>query len=248
MAGTGGAAADEVESMILTASGGPFLHWSNDAIAAATPEQALRHPNYAMGAKISIDSATMMNKGLEVIEAHHLFAIAPERLRVLVHPQQIVHGMVCFGDGSVVAGMAVPDMRIPAAHCLGVCSEISSRKNSRLVTSLPRLDLAAIGRLDFAIPDTERFPALALALSALSAGGGLPTVLNAANEVAVDAFLARRIGFGDIVTVVRRACEFFEGEAGRAPESVEAAINIDSQVRLWTRDALAGGMASGPVH
>ncbi|MGV6871098.1 1-deoxy-D-xylulose-5-phosphate reductoisomerase [Pseudochelatococcus sp. B33] len=234
----GGASVEEIESMILTASGGPFLHWSAEAIAAATPEQALKHPNYAMGAKISIDSATMMNKGLEVIEAHHLFAIAPTRLQVLVHPQQIVHGLVSFADGSVVAGMAAPDMRIPAAHCLGIGSETPPRTKSRLATSLPRLDLAAIGRLDFASPDTKRFPALALALDALAAGGGLPTVLNAANEIAVEAFLRRRINFGDIVTLARQACDFFTKNVNREPESIEAAIEIDQQVRDWARSRL----------
>lgn len=243
----GGAPLDEVESMILTASGGPFLHWTAEAIAAATPEQALRHPNYAMGAKISIDSASMMNKGLEVIEAHHLFGVAPDRLQVLVHPQQIVHGLVGFGDGSVVAGMAAPDMRIPAAHCLGVGSCRPAHIPGRLATGLPRLDLAAIGRLDFISPDTARFPALALALDALAQGGILPTVLNAANEIAVAAFLDRRIGFGDIVTLSQRVCDIFSREVNTPPESVDMAIEIDQEARALARRLLAGGSAEDGI-
>lgn len=237
----GGASVDEVESLILTASGGPFLHWSAEAIAAATPEQALKHPNYAMGAKISIDSASMMNKGLEVIEAHHLFSIAPERLQVLVHPQQIVHGLVGFIDGSVVAGMAAPDMRVPAAHCLGV----GSHGGRRLATSLPRPDLSAIGRLDFAPPDLARFPALALALDALAQGGGLPTVLNAANEIAVEAFLKRRVRFGDIATLAQQACDAFAQRMNKSPESIDEAIEMDQEVRRWARDRIAVSEGAG---
>ncbi len=240
----GGASVEEVESMVLTASGGPFLHWPAEAIAEATPEQALKHPNYAMGAKISIDSASMMNKGLEVIEAHHLFAIAPERLQVLVHPQQIVHGLVGFIDGSVVAGMAAPDMRVPAAHCLGVGS-FGGRGGNRLATALPRPDLSAIGRLDFTPPDTTRFPALALALDALAQGGGLPTVLNAANEIAVEAFLKRRMRFGDIAILAQRACDAFSQTMSRSPESIDEAIEMDQEVRDWARCRIADSAGAG---
>lgn len=237
-----GAPGDDVESMVLTASGGPFLNWSAQAIAAAIPEQALKHPNYSMGAKISIDSATMMNKGLEVIEAHYLFGVDHTRLKVLVHPQQIVHGLVNFRDGSVVAGLAAPDMRIPAAHCLGVGCKADQRdesvRGSRLRTTLPRLDLATIGRLDFIHPDTGRFPALTLALEALAEGGSMPTVLNAANEVAVSAFLRRHIGFNEIASLVRAACEAFAKAANTDPESVDHAMEIDSLSREWMHKRL----------
>lgn len=227
----GAARPEDVEELVLTASGGPFLSWTAEAIAAATPEQALKHPNYSMGAKITIDSASMMNKGLEVIEAHHLFGIDRARLRVLVHPQQAVHGLVGFRDGSVVAGLAAPDMRIPAAHCLGL--------PGRLHTTLPRLDLAAFGRLDFIHADTARFPALALAFEALEAGGGMPTILNAANEIAVEAFLARRIGFGRIAGLVSEACEALSDRAGKAPASIPEALALDDEARGWARARLA---------
>lgn len=242
----GGAHADDVEEMTLTASGGPFLNWTKDAIAAATPEQALKHPNYAMGAKISIDSASMMNKGLEIIEAHYLFGIEHMRLQVLVHPQQLVHGLVSFRDGSVTAGMAAPDMRIPVAHCLslGLGNNLDSGSGERLKTTLPRLDLAAVGRMEFFKPDMERFPALALAFGALSAGGGLPTVLNAANEVAVEAFLARRIGFGQIAMVVEETCSAFAGKVNRSPESIDTALEIDMLARQWASNQLTHRFAA----
>ncbi|MGI6246612.1 MAG: 1-deoxy-D-xylulose-5-phosphate reductoisomerase [Pseudochelatococcus sp.] len=231
----GDACSEDIEELVLTASGGPFRKWAAEAIAAATPEEALRHPNYSMGAKISIDSASMMNKGLELIEAHHLFGVDGARLRVLVHPQQAVHGLVGFRDGSVVAGLAAPDMRIPAAHCLGL--------PGRLNTTLPRLDLAAFGRLDFEPPDLARFPALGLAFEALAEGGGMPTVLNAANEVAVGAFLSRRIGFGRIAALVRDACEAFAGRVSHAPDSVPEALALDEEARAWTHAQVTRGMA-----
>ena len=189
-----GAAAAQVERIVLTASGGPFRTASREEMAEATPEAALRHPVWSMGAKISIDSATMMNKGLELIEAARLFALDETGIGVLVHPQSVVHGMVCYRDGSVLAQLGSPDMRIPIAHALAW--------PERLPTTSPRLDLAAVARLDFFEPDDERFPALRLAREALRAGGGAPTVLSAANEVAVEAFLNRRIGFLDIVATV----------------------------------------------
>jgi 1-deoxy-D-xylulose-5-phosphate reductoisomerase len=188
-----------IERMVLTASGGPFMDWSIERIENAKIDEALAHPNWSMGQKITIDSASMMNKGLELIEAHHLFVIAPEKLGVLVHPQSIIHGLIFYEDGSVVAGMAMPDMRVPVAHCLGW--------PSRLEMNLPRLDLAAIGTLSFFEPDRERFSCLKLAEQALEQGGAMPTVLNGANEVAVAAFLQGRIKFGDIARIVRYTLE-----------------------------------------
>ena len=185
-----------VEKIVLTASGGPFRTASMEDMAKATPEAALKHPIWSMGAKISIDSATLMNKGLEVIEAARLFALTEDQIGVLVHPQSVIHGMVCYHDGSIVAQLGSPDMRIPISHTLAW--------PARMATQSPRLDLAALARLDFAEPDMERFPALGLARDALRAGGGAPTVLSAANEVAVEAFLQRRIGFLDIANTVAR--------------------------------------------
>jgi 1-deoxy-D-xylulose-5-phosphate reductoisomerase len=224
--------ADDIETMVLTASGGPFRTWPGERIAAARPEEALAHPNWSMGAKITIDSASLMNKGLELIEAHHLFGVDPAALDVVVHPQSIVHGFVSFKDGSVTAGLAVPDMRVPIAHCLGF--------PQRLPTSASRLDLPAIARLDFERPDFERFPALRLAMDALREGGTLPTVLNAANEIAVEAFLARRLPFGGITRLVEETLLAF-GRAGaaHAPDSVEEALAIDREARQRARE-LAG--------
>jgi 1-deoxy-D-xylulose-5-phosphate reductoisomerase len=185
-----------VEKIILTASGGPFRTASTEDMAKAVPETALKHPIWSMGAKISIDSATLMNKGLEVIEAARLFGLTEDRIGVLVHPQSVIHGMVCYHDGSILAQLGSPDMRIPISHTLAW--------PARMATQSPRLDLAALARLDFAEPDMVRFPALALARDALRAGGGAPTVLSAANEVAVEAFLQRRIGFLDIASTVAR--------------------------------------------
>ena len=191
--------ADSVERIILTASGGPFRGLSMDEMAAVTPEQAVAHPNWDMGAKISVDSATMMNKGLEIIEAHHLFAMPAERIEVLVHPQSVIHSCVAYVDGSVLAQMGSPDMRTPIAYALGW--------PNRMGAPVKRLDLAELGRLTFEAPDLVRFPALRLAWEALKTGGGAPTILNAANEVAVAAFLARRIGFLDIARIVERTLE-----------------------------------------
>jgi 1-deoxy-D-xylulose-5-phosphate reductoisomerase len=236
----GGEPIERVERMTLTASGGPFRTWSAEAIAAATPEQALAHPNWSMGRKVTIDSATLMNKGLELIEAHHIFGIAPDRLDVLIHAQSIVHGLVSFADGSVTAGLAVPDMKVPIAHCLGF--------PVRLSTPTRRLDLAAIGTLTFERPDFARFPALRVAMDALKSGGGLPTVLNAANEIAVEAFLDRRIGFGDIARLVAAACEaaLADGTA-KEPQSVGEALSVDHIVRERSRSLLARTSRSGMV-
>ena len=215
----GGADPRSIEKMTLTASGGPFRTWSREAIAAARPEQALAHPNWAMGRKVTIDSAGLMNKGLELIEAHHLFGAPSEKLDVLVHPQSIVHGLVSFADGSVTAGLACPDMKTPIAHCLAW--------PERAPTTVKRLDLAAVGSLTFERPDFARFPALRLAMDALAGGQGLATVLNAANEVAVEAYLAERISFYDIAKLVEEACDraLADGVA-REPESVAEALEI----------------------
>ena len=210
----------DVRRIIVTASGGPFRTWTAEQIRAATPQQALRHPNWSMGRKITIDSATMMNKGLEVIEAHHLFALTPDQIDVLVHPQSIVHGIVEFADGSLVAQMGATDMRIPIAHCLAW--------PDRIPDAAPRLDLVALGRLDFEAPDPQRFPALALARAALEQGGAAPTVLNAANEIAVEAFLAGRLNFMGIAGLVE---ETLAAAAARGisaePDSADAALGVD---------------------
>jgi 1-deoxy-D-xylulose-5-phosphate reductoisomerase len=222
---------EDVRRVILTASGGPFRTWTIEAIRTATLEQALRHPNWSMGQKITIDSATMMNKGLEVIEAHHLFALAPEQIDVLVHPQSIVHGLVEFRDGAVVAELGTPDMRVPIAHCLAW--------PQRIDWPAPRLDLARLGTLTFEAPDLVRFPAISLARHALELGGGAPTVLNAANEVAVAEFLGRKLTFVGITRVVGETLDAASRRGLlREPASVEDALTIDVNARLLARDLL----------
>ena len=190
---------DAVDRITLTASGGPFWALSRAAMAEVTPEQAVAHPNWDMGAKISVDSATMMNKGLELIEAYHLFGLAEARIDILVHPQSVVHSMVAYSDGSVLAQMGQPDMRTPIAYTLAW--------PERMAAPVARLDLAEIGQLTFEAPDSARFPALRLARQALRAGGSAPTILNAANEVAVKGFLDGRLGFLGITEVVERTLE-----------------------------------------
>lgn len=185
---------EAIEKLVLTASGGPFREWSREKMAKATPSQAVAHPNWSMGAKISVDSATMMNKGLEVIEAHHIFGMPEERIDVLVHPQSVIHSMVAYVDGSVLAQLGTPDMRTPIAYTLAW--------PARIETPSERLDLGKIASLHFETPDPEKFPALRLAREALKAGGAAATVLNAANEIAVEAFLAEQIGFLEIADVV----------------------------------------------
>ena len=215
----GGRDAVEIVRMTLTASGGPFREWSAERIAGATCAEALAHPKWSMGAKISVDSASLMNKGLELIEAHHLFAIAPERLAVVVHPQSIVHGLISFLDGSTIAGMASPDMRTPIAHCLAYPDRIES--------GVAAPDLAELGRLTFEAPDLARFPALRIAREALAEGEGAPTALNAANEIAVAAFLDGRIGFGALAPLVERTLELMRaaGETS-TPATVAEAVAI----------------------
>jgi 1-deoxy-D-xylulose-5-phosphate reductoisomerase len=215
---------EDVQRVILTASGGPFRSWTIEQIKAATPAQASRHPNWSMGVKISIDSATLMNKGLELIEAHHLFALDPGEIDVLVHPQSIVHGLVEFRDGSMIAQLGAPDMRIPIAHCLAWPARIHG--------PAARLNLATIGNLSFEQPDLDRFPALAVARRALAAGGAAPTVLNAANEVAVREFAGQRLGFTGIPSLVEATLEAVERAGITAePGSLEEAVAIDQAGR-----------------
>jgi 1-deoxy-D-xylulose-5-phosphate reductoisomerase len=215
---------EDVRRIVLTASGGPFRTWSLEAIRKVTVEQALKHPTWSMGPKVTIDSATLMNKGLELIEAHHLFGLAPDELDVVVHPQSVVHGLVEFRDGSVVAQLGSPDMRIPIAHCLAW--------PARMGTPAARLDLARLATLSFEEPDEVRFPALALARKALAVGGAAPTVLNAANEIAVREFVGRRLGFGGIPALVEATLEAAEREGSMAePQSIEDAIAIDQGAR-----------------
>ncbi len=215
-----------IDRIVLTGSGGPFRELAFDAMGHVTPEQAIAHPNWRMGPKISVDSATMMNKGLELIEAHHLFGLPEPQLDILINHQSIVHGMVVYRDGSVLAQLGAPDMRTPIAHTLAW--------PERMAAPTPRLDLAALGRLTFAAPDETRFPALRLARAALRRGGASPTILNAANEIAVHAFLERAIGFLDIARVV-------EGTLERLRDGVIASLedvhNFDTEARQ-----LAGGL------
>ena len=211
---------EDVARLILTASGGPFRAASAETIGAATPAQAVAHPNWSMGAKISVDSATMMNKGLELIEAHYLFGLPSEHIDILVHPQSVVHSMVEFVDGSVLAQLGTADMRIPIAYALAW--------PERIETPAQRLDLAAVGRLEFEVPDLERFPALRLAREALEAGGAVPIALNAANEVAVASFLAGEISFPEIAHVVHEALISAEYDA---PRTISDVLEIDRVTR-----------------
>ena len=215
-----GSRSEDVSRVLLTASGGPFRAASAETMGAATPAQAVAHPNWSMGAKISVDSATMMNKGLELIEAHYLFNLPSEHIEILVHPQSVVHSMVEFVDGSVLAQLGSADMRIPLAYALAW--------PERMATPAQRLDLAAIGRLDFEAPDIERFPALRLAREALEAGGAAPIVLNAANEVAVASFLDSEISFPEIANVVHEA---LSDAAYDAPRSIGDVLEIDRVTR-----------------
>jgi 1-deoxy-D-xylulose-5-phosphate reductoisomerase len=218
----------DVRRVVLTASGGPFRTMPAAELAAVTPEQALRHPTWEMGAKITIDSATLMNKGLEVIEARWLFDIAPSDIGVVVHPQSIVHALVEYRDGTVISVMALPDMTIPVGFALAYPDVLD-------LGYLPRLDLATAGTLTFEEPDLARFPCLGLAFDALSAGGAMPAVLNAANEVAVGRFLAREIRFGDIARIIRSAMQAYGSTSRGDCESVAELLAADA----WARDHAA---------
>lgn len=213
-----------IDRIILTASGGPFRTWPVAKLTSVTPSQALKHPNWSMGQKISIDSSTMLNKGLELIEAYHLFGFGSDKLEVIVHPQSIVHGMVAYRDGSVLAQLSVPDMRVPIANCLWW--------PERKATPHRPLDLTELGTLTFEKPDADRFPALTLARDALERGGHATNILNAANEIAVEAFLASKIGYLDIAAVIADSLEAAEsGSFGSAPASLEEALAMDAEGR-----------------
>jgi len=214
------AQAKHVRRIILTASGGPFRDWSLERMREVTPQQAVAHPNWTMGAKISVDSATLMNKGLELIEAARLFPVDPDRIEIIVHRQSLIHSLVEYADGSVLAQLGPADMRTPIAYCLAW--------PERMATPMAPLDLVAIGRLDFEAPDEQRFPALALARSALTAGGARPAILNAANEVAVAAFLAGKIGFLEIAAIV---ADTLDGYDPPAPETLDDVLAIDDEAR-----------------
>ena len=216
----------DIRRIILTASGGPFRTATLDAMRAVTPAQAVAHPNWSMGAKISVDSATMMNKGLELIEAARLFPVDPDRIEIVVHPQSVIHSLVEYRDGSTLAQLGPSDMRVPIAHCLAW--------PKRMATPMAPLDLVAIGRLEFEAPDPVRFPALALARAALDAGGARPAILNAANEVAVAAFLAGQIGFLEIAAIVSDTLDRYDPPA---PATLDAVLAIDAEAR---RQATAG--------
>jgi 1-deoxy-D-xylulose-5-phosphate reductoisomerase len=221
-----------IDRIVLTGSGGPFRELALDAMGHVTPEQAIKHPNWSMGPKISVDSATMMNKGLELIEAHHLFNLPEGQIEILINHQSIVHGMVVYRDGSVLAQLGSPDMRTPIAHTLAW--------PGRMAAPTAPLDLAALGRLTFAAPDPQRFPALRLARNALQQGGGCPTILNAANEVAVQAFLDKEIGYLDIARLVERTLESFDDTGLSTFDDVH---NFDKEAR-----EIAGGLVgSGGV-
>jgi 1-deoxy-D-xylulose-5-phosphate reductoisomerase len=229
------ASQDQIRRLILTASGGPFRSWTREAMEGATREQAVAHPNWSMGAKISVDSATMMNKGLELIEASYLFGMPPPRIDVIIHPQSVVHSLVEYADGSTLAQLGPPDMRAPIA-CAWAWP-------GRMCWDAPSLDLAAIATLTFEAPDEIRFPALSIARQALEAGAGAPAAMNAANEVAVGAFLDRRLGFLDIARTVSETLEQLNDRGdlavGGDDEAVEWALAIDASARRLAAQVLS---------
>ncbi len=221
-----------IEKMVLTASGGPFREWSLEQLKQAKPSQALKHPNWSMGQKITIDSATLMNKGLEVIEAWHLFPVEADKLDILVHPQSIIHGLVSYSDGSVIAQMGSPDMRTPIAYSLSW--------PDRMEAPTKRLDLAELGRLTFDAPDEKRFPSLRIAREVLKDECRQGAVLNAANEIAVEAFLANRIGFMSIPALIDKALELFDKASTdeSCKHDLDEIIQLDEEVRIRSRSLL----------
>jgi 1-deoxy-D-xylulose-5-phosphate reductoisomerase len=219
---------EAVDRIILTASGGPFRTWSRNEMGHATVEQAIAHPNWSMGAKISVDSATLMNKGLELIEACYLFPVPHESIEIIIHPQSVIHSMVAYADGSVLAQLGVPDMRTPIAFALAW--------PKRMASPVARLDLAQIAKLTFEPPDESRFPSLRLARRALQCGGGAPTILNAANEVAVCRFLERRLGFLDIPTVVEATLDKLWGKGAPRPASLAEVHALDREARALAEE------------
>ena len=222
---------ERVRRIILTASGGPFRDWTLDAMRGVSVEQAVAHPNWSMGAKISVDSATMMNKGLELIEAARLFPVDDDRIEVVMHRQSVIHSMVDYVDGSMLAQLGPSDMRVPIAHTLAW--------PDRMATPMAPLDLVAIGRLDFESVDPLRFPAIRLAREALAAGGARPAILNAANEVAVAAFLRRRIGFLEIAAIVEHILDRYDPAA---PETLDAVLAIDAHARVLAGERVEDGV------
>ncbi|WP_066480940.1 MULTISPECIES: 1-deoxy-D-xylulose-5-phosphate reductoisomerase [unclassified Sphingomonas] len=216
---------ERIRRVILTASGGPFRDFTRDQMAQVTPEQAVAHPNWSMGAKISVDSATLMNKGLELIEAARLFPVAQAQIEIVLHRQSVIHSMVEYVDGSMLAQLGPSDMRVPIAHTLAW--------PDRMATPMPPLDLVAVGRLDFEAPDADRFPALRLTRAALIAGGAKPAILNAANEIAVAAFLDRRIGFLEIAAIVEDTLAGYDPED---PLTLEAVLGVDAEARRVARE------------
>ncbi len=218
---------ERVRRIVLTASGGPFRDWPVERMAGVTPAQAVAHPNWSMGAKISVDSATLMNKGLELIEAARLFPVPPERIEIVVHPQSVIHSLVDYVDGSMLAQLGPSDMRVPIAHCLAW--------PDRMTTPMAPLDLVALGRLDFQAADEARFPALKLARQALEAGGARPAILNAANEIAVAAFLAGRIGFLEIAAIVADTLDRYDPPA---PGDLAAVLAADREARRLAEESV----------
>jgi 1-deoxy-D-xylulose-5-phosphate reductoisomerase len=211
---------ERVRRIVITCSGGPFRDWSIEQMRGVTPEQAVAHPNWSMGAKISVDSATCMNKGLELIEAARLFPVPHQRIEIVIHPQSVIHSLVDYVDGSMLAQLGPPDMRTPIAHCLAW--------PDRMPTPMAPLDLVAIGRLDFSAPDEERFPALRLARAALDAGGARPAILNAANEIAVAAFLEKRLSFLEIAAIVSDTLDCYDPTA---PQTLDEVLAVDAGAR-----------------
>lgn len=225
---------EDIISAVLTASGGPFRTWSEERMAKATPEEASAHPVWSMGQKINIDSATLMNKGLELIEAHHLFALPADKLDAIVHPQSTIHAMVQWKDGAWTCEAAIPDMRIPIANALS--GALSGE--ARLSMALPPLDLVGQGSLTFEKLDERKFRCFALARQALQAGGPSPTILNAVNEIAVQAFLRKEISFGNIAVLIENICSYFAGLKYSAPATIEDALAIDEHVRVKSLEFL----------
>ena len=228
---------ERVRRIILTASGGPFRDWSAERMRDASVADAVAHPNWAMGAKISVDSATLMNKGLELIEAARLFPVDPERIEVVIHRQSVIHSLVDYVDGTMLAQLGPSDMRVPIAHTLAW--------PDRMATPMPPLDLVALGRLDFEAPDEARFPALGLARAALAAGGARPAILNAANEIAVAAFLAGRIGFLEIAAIVADTLERYDPPA---PGTLDAVLAVDAEARRLADELVRDRRVKGLVH
>ena len=223
-----GGRVDQVRKITLTASGGPFRNWSLEQMRSVTPAQAVAHPNWDMGAKISVDSATMMNKGLELIEAHYLFPVGLDKIEILIHPQSVIHSMVEYVDCSTLAQLGSPDMRIPIASALAW--------PDRIATSCQPLDLAEIGQLTFEAPDIGRFPALRLARAAIQDGGAKPAILNAANEIAVAAFLAGAIGYLDIAALVEQTLDGYNAHSTMT--SLENLFSIDAAARAYSRELM----------